>query len=218
MQLPAPAEVKRWILAEIVRRNPHVRTFVETGTFHGDTVAAVLPLVDQAWSFEVDEELSRRARERFLYEKRVHLVHGDTAQMLPAHLYQIPAPALFWLDAHWMGEARRDPTFGFEVGGPAMTRGKSGDTPIEDELTAILDRGCPFDIIVIDDARYFGSDPSYPRVRDLVDLVRNDSTSRTIDLALDMIFIGPFPSFIAPTAGVSLYGDQWGVKFVKENK
>lgn len=228
MNLPAPAEVKRYLLARALVENG-IRTFVETGTFYGDTIASVLPYVDKAITIEVDRALFMNASNRFSMNPKVDVHHADSGDRLAdlvkvTGAFEIPRPALFWLDAHWMGPERRNPDFGMtgippEPNFSTMDRAESGDTPIEKELISILDRNCPEDIIVIDDARYFGFVPSYPRVewifREVASRFGSCGPEFSVDVVLDMIWIARHGTH-APTQGMR-YGDagEWGCPLIE---
>ena len=77
----------------------------------------------------------------------VEILHGDSGVVLPELLRRISEPALFWLDAHYStGET---------------VRGEL-DTPIEQELKAILNHSVRNHVILIDDARNFIGTNDYP--------------------------------------------------------
>lgn len=143
------------------RANFGLHTLVETGTYHGDTIATQLPNFDRLYSIELDDALYRAARSRFAAENRVNLINGDAALSLAELLPSLNAPALFWLDGHYSG---------------AGTAYGMMDTPIIFELMALF--AWPWinqSVILIDDIRLFsgyenacgGSPHCYPSVDDL---------------------------------------------------
>jgi hypothetical protein len=83
--------------------NPRPRVFIETGTYHGDTVEAVKRLYANVISIEVDESLYRKACQRFAVDSNVRIVHGDCASEMPVILAELQEPAVFWLDGHYSG-------------------------------------------------------------------------------------------------------------------
>lgn len=90
----------------IIERNipaPRPRVFVETGTYHGETVAAMKPLYASVISIEIDDTFYRKACERFTHDANVRIVHGDCASELPGILATLQEPAVFWLDGHYSG-------------------------------------------------------------------------------------------------------------------
>lgn len=109
------------------------RFFVETGTYLGDTTAAVMDLFERCWTVEYSPRLYENARRRF-HGSNVECVQGDSGQLLPAIVANLPGPTLFWLDAHASGGITAD----------------AGYDPILSELNAIFP--ATSDIVLIDDA------------------------------------------------------------------
>src|SRR5437868_2762726 len=68
------------------------RVFIETGTYLGDTLAAVKDAFDTCISIELDPALHARARTRFATDSRVQLRQGDSAQVLPEILRELREP------------------------------------------------------------------------------------------------------------------------------
>ncbi len=134
---PPPPRFKQHLVAAYAKRFAR-EVLVETGTFLGDMLFAVRDSFRTIYSIELDPWLYRRARRRFGRYRHIHLVPGNSSEMLPFVLSRIDRPALFWLDAHQMAGGVR----GFQV------------TPVARELEQILldDRD---DVILIDDARLF---------------------------------------------------------------
>ena len=77
---------------------------IETGTYLGDTVDKARNCFKEIYSIEVDETLFNKAKEKFSCFKGIHILRGDSAQVLPEIGAKLTAPALFWLDAHYWGE------------------------------------------------------------------------------------------------------------------
>ncbi|MBU6231451.1 MAG: hypothetical protein KGI45_01995 [Patescibacteria group bacterium] len=126
-----------------------IGTFIETGTYMGDTVEAVRGAFDKAISIELDTNLHQRAAKRFIGAPNVILYQGDSATMLPEILKTLDRPALFWLDGHFSG--------GVTARGPL-------ETPIERELDAIFAHSVKGHAILIDDARLFDGTHDYPTI------------------------------------------------------
>jgi glycosyltransferase involved in cell wall biosynthesis len=134
-------------LARLLQETLRFEVFVETGTGHGDTVAAVRPLFAEIHTIEQDESLHAAATRRFLGDAAVHVHRGDSGRVLPRIVPHLESRAvLYWLDAHATGEA--------PVDGP--------ECPLVEELTAISRLG-ERSVIVIDDARLFLAPPTPPR-------------------------------------------------------
>ena len=132
--------------------------FIETGTYRGDMIKAVLGLFTWIISIEYGEGLAKEARKRFSNQYHVEIVHGDSAGKLPKLLDRlkrddITGEVLFFLDAHYsgVGTARA----------PLVT-------PIEGELQAIAQAQLDPVVILIDDAVDFGKSnyPAYSWVQE----------------------------------------------------
>lgn len=90
---------KRAILADYAKAY-NLKTFVETGTCDGGTLAAMVPLFDRLYSIDLDSTVYLDAKRRFVNEPKVTLIHGNSAVELPKLLPSLEGPVLFWLDAH----------------------------------------------------------------------------------------------------------------------
>jgi hypothetical protein len=113
------------------------RVFVETGTFLGDTTAAVADLFERCYTIELSPELHARARKRLSLVPQVICVEGKSEIELPRLLQRIAEPALFWLDAH----------------GSAGITADAGLDPVLHELDAIYRHAIKRHVILVDDAR-----------------------------------------------------------------
>lgn len=143
-----------------------LRTFVETGTYRGGTVAAVQDRFDRIYSIEIDERLYAEAARRFRGCPHITILHGDSGDVLPAVLERVETPALFWLDGHYSG--------------PGTSKGALA-TPIRREIAAIWAHHVRGHVILIDDARGFGALPDYPTLDDLRALVRGHAVFEVRD-------------------------------------
>jgi hypothetical protein len=143
---PAPPHRKGRVVATYARRIG-ADTFVETGTYRGDTLALVAPIVKRAMSIELDPTLADFARLRFASSPNVAIITGDSADALVAVVAGLVGPALFWLDGHYSGGATAD----------------SGESPIMAEIETVL--ASEFEhTILIDDVRLFDGSNGYPTI------------------------------------------------------
>jgi hypothetical protein len=149
---------------------------VETGTYYGEMVQAMTYVFRRIYSIELSDDLFRRARDRFGGQAHVNLIHGDSAQVLPSVLNCLTGPALFWLDGHYSG---------------GETARGAEDTPILSEVDQILSVAEAGHVIVIDDARCFGTDPAYPTLETLKEFVLARRPSCRYEVAGDSIRIAP---------------------------
>ncbi len=139
--LPPPHGVKVGIVLDYARR-AGIRTLVETGTCRGAMVSKCARAFDKIFTIELDPVLARLAGSRLARFAHVHVRQGDSGRLLREILAIVREPCLFWLDAHWSG------------GDTAMG---DTETPLVEELQAIIDHGHPGHVVLIDDARMFGT-------------------------------------------------------------
>jgi len=173
---------KRDLLIDYAKRfGP--RVFVETGTYKGDTVKAMLQSAcfDIIHTIDIYTDRVQNASRRFASFQQVYCWHGDSAVVLPRILANLTEPALFWLDAHHSGK---------------QIARKKGliETPLVAELTAILSHECAADhVILVDDSRYFaefgGKYPGYPTEADLQALVVQSFPGHVWDNTGDIVRI-----------------------------
>ncbi len=127
--------------------------FIETGTYKGRMVYAVQPHIKEIFSIELDQAHYKKAQQKFAGYPNIHILHGQSSQVLPKILEGINKPCLFWLDAHWSGSS---------------TAKADIETPIMQELECILNHHKADEhIILIDDARCFTGENDYPTIEGL---------------------------------------------------
>lgn len=133
-------------------------------------------MLTHIYSIELSEKLYKEAKEEFKGFSHIELICGDSGVELANLLPRIHEPTLFWLDGHYSGgETAR----GEEV------------TPIYKELLQILSSSCREHVIVIDDARLFDSDPSYPSTEDIKNFINSKRSDLNITIKDDSIRIIP---------------------------
>ena len=164
---PSPNPVKR----EVLRRySLPDATWIETGTYAGDTTAFLAPHSKKIFSVEPEPKLFALARERFRTASNVEIINDVSEVALPAVLAQISGNVCLWLDGH------------FSAGD---TFQGSTDCPIEQELMAVAANMHRFSIvnIMIDDIRLFGHPqfPDYPTLDYLVNWCREHSFKWSIE-------------------------------------
>jgi len=139
------------VIEYIKRFKPQV--FIETGTYKGKMVYAVMPYIDNIYTIELSEFHFERAQNRFAGYPNIHIIKGQSGHILPEILKDISKPCLFWLDAHFSG---------------GSTAKAETNTPIMQELKCILNHTMAENhILLIDDARLFVGDNNYPTLETL---------------------------------------------------
>lgn len=172
---PPPHFAKRAIIGEYAA-HCGARVFVETGTYLGDMVDAMRERFDRVYSIELSEELAHRAKVRFAGDRRVEILQGDSASVLPGLLDRIDEPCLFWLDGHFSG---------------GLTALGDKISPIFEELETIFAHAVREHTILIDDARLFTESEGYPALEQVLALARARSSEFVATVEDDIIRICP---------------------------
>jgi hypothetical protein len=168
-----PHYVKRDMLRHYAKMY-RLRSLVETGTYFGEMVDALKGEFEQIQSIELDDYLFERARRRFANYSHIRILHGNSGSMLPLALASVDQPTLFWLDAHYSG--------GITARGDQLS-------PILNELDHIFRHPIRGHVIVVDDARLFGTDSAYPTVEQLQGFIERQSPPRKLEVMDDAIRI-----------------------------
>jgi hypothetical protein len=168
---PPPHIVKQAIL---LRHQKHrrFRTFVETGTFTGEMVAAMRPYFERLISIEMAPAIHDAAVRRFAGDERVQLWLGDSGSILPRVLAALEHPALVWLDGHYMGSG---------------TARADLDSPVQAELTSLLRHAIRGHLVLIDDARLFTGKDGYPTLEALRAWIERERPGTRVEVEADII-------------------------------
>lgn len=159
----------------VIRNNiptPQPRVFVETGTYYGDTVAAIKDMYAKVISIEVDETLYKKACARFANDKNVRIAHGDCASEMPTILATLQESAVFWLDGHYSG-------------------GETGKGEVEDPILISLNQIAAHSVrdhvIFIDDARTFDGREGRPDISAVFNCIKKIDSRYIIRVQSDII-------------------------------
>lgn len=147
---PSPAKIKRAIL---LREELPNTTWVETGTYLGETTALLGKKSQHVHTIEVEPNLAKRAKNLFSNNPKITVWEGDSAEVFPKILPQLSGNINLWLDGHYSG---------------GITGTGEKETPIIAELetlTAFIKSKDQIHCkILVDDVRCFGEDPAYPEL------------------------------------------------------
>jgi hypothetical protein len=178
-----------WILRGRPPRSPHLlkqkvvreygekyglKTFVETGTYYGEMVAAMKSHFDRIYSIEYVPGLAERATRKFVRDQHVRIFCGDSRAVIPEILALLNAPALFWLDAGYYGWVGK----------------RTDDQRLSAELDAILSHRYKH-VILLDDARGLTGLDGIPSVDDVRAQVESKFPQRAIEVKYDIMRITP---------------------------
>ena len=124
----------KWDLLRMCGEKFELDTLVETGGYHGGCMAYLKDDFKRLVTIEYGDSLFKDIYD--LDIPNVLCLPGDSGRVLRQFLLFYAEPALFFLDAHPSG---------------LDTAVWEGECIWERELRAILDRGCPFDVVIVDD-------------------------------------------------------------------
>ena len=135
---PPDNYVRKWGRILALAREQGCRSFIETGTFYGQTVNRMRRHFDHVISIELYNPLFEYNRKAFRMCANVRMIHGDSASRLEEAIESVGETSSTRLDGHYSGE------------GTAIGESVS---PIHRELGVIRERYRKGDCILIDDAR-----------------------------------------------------------------
>ena len=139
-------DVAEMVKDVMVDFNTYPRVFVETGTFRGDTTAAMAEVFESVFTVELSVPYWDNARRRFAGTPNVSCLPGDSAKIVPVLCEFLLEPAVWFLDAHWLRRKGRH-----QLNVPTENR-----FPLWSELLAIRKR--PYtEIVIVDDVTLFGT-------------------------------------------------------------
>jgi glycosyltransferase involved in cell wall biosynthesis/Tfp pilus assembly protein PilF len=159
-----------------------IATFIETGTYLGDTAYWASEVFDHVITIEAAENLYKKVIERYRHIKNIEFIYGHSREKLGDVVAGLNGAAIFWLDAHWSG-------------GP--TYGESEQCPLIDEIK-IINSSEHEHFIFIDDARLFMSPPpephpieQWPDIRTVISTLSSSNKARYIMIFEDVIIAVP---------------------------
>lgn len=149
---PAPGAVKIAIVRSyVVDSGAH--SFVETGTYLGNTVEVIARTGAQCHTIEIDPAVHARAKRTHARYTNIDFILGDSGVELAKLIPTLTEPTVFWLDGHYSG---------------GVTGRGELDSPISAELDAVLAHPIKRHVILIDDAREFDGRNGYPHLSALL--------------------------------------------------
>jgi hypothetical protein len=119
-------------------------SFIETGTFNGETIFNVEQYFNKLYTIEVSEHYYTKTIIKY-YGNKINFILGDSSIVFETLLPNISDKCIFFLDGHWSGDD---------------TGRSHKDCPLVEEITHINNLFTNDAIIIIDDFRLFGLDKS----------------------------------------------------------
>lgn len=175
MNPPTPQLIKHSVVREYLYKY-RIQTLVETGTYLGVMINALKRNCNEIYTIELDKQLYERAKKKFKKYSHIKVLQGDSAKVLPQMLKKINNHTLFWLDAH------------FSKG--ITARGEK-ETPVMEELKAVLNHRIKNHVILIDDADVFNGKNDYPTINTIRRLINAKNTKLKLRVKNNIIRITP---------------------------
>jgi len=149
---PSLQRIKHATLLRIGSKNA---TWVETGTFLGETTELLAKESKLVFTIEPEPNLFEKAKLRFIGQPHIQVINGLSENIFPTLLPTLRGGINFWLDGHYSG--------GITHQGPT-------DCPVREELSSIEKNLSLYDkvTVLIDDVRCFN--PSIPEYADYPDI------------------------------------------------
>lgn len=132
------------IIEKIISENKNFKTFIETGTYMGETIFKMEPLFEHLFTIEINKELFEHVVSTYAGNK-INFILGDSSDKLNELCSTVETDLIFFLDGHW--------SCGI------TGRGKK-DCPLYEELSSIVSLFKHRCVIIVDDVRLFGKGPS----------------------------------------------------------
>jgi hypothetical protein len=162
-----------------LQQHGDLREFIETGTFQGGTADWASRHFGHVITMDLPGPWYETAKAALASRPNVNLLCGDSRKLLYGIIDSLP-PAIFWLDAHWMGS------------GPMADL----ECPLLGEIAAI-NRSLLPNVLLCDDARYFCTPPplphrpeQWPSLNEVVEALANDG-KRYVILFEDVLIAVP---------------------------
>ncbi len=119
--------------------------FVETGTWHGETILKMEPYFEKLFTIEIKPELYNEVKSKYSGSK-INFVCGDSSYEIKNVCDKIDNNTIFFLDGHWScGDTGKG----------------EKDIPLIEEVESIFKNLKQKCIIIIDDVRLFGKGPRF---------------------------------------------------------
>ncbi len=148
-------------------REFNLHILVETGTNYAHMIYVQKDCFREIYSIELDEWRAESARRKFAGRPHIHILQGDSGEVLPKVGPASKEPCLFWLDGH-----------DFDI-----------STPVKQELDAIYKHPVQDHVLLIDDARWFDGRTDYPTLAELREKVAGEYPGRIVEVKDDIIRI-----------------------------
>ncbi len=164
----------------------NVKTFVESGTYLGETALKAARYFDAVHTVELSPMLYSEFKKKARVLQNVIAYYGNSADVFPVFLSRLSGSnILFWLDGH------------YSAGNTAFSK-----NPLIAELNAIRDSSIKNSVILIDDIRSCGHylEKNWPNLRQVCHAIREISGDYEIVIMGDILLAYLAENQIVPSA------------------
>ena len=134
-------------------------TFIESGTYEGDTIFSLEPYFNNLFTIEYSKSLYENTKNKYMGNK-INFILGDSSIIFNTLLLSIKEKSIFFLDGHWSG---------------GLTGKSDKDCPLIEEITCINNLFVNDAIIIIDDHRLFEKGPNNSNANEDWSLINDNS-------------------------------------------
>ena len=139
--------------------------FVETGTYHGDTIIEMSNYFDKLYTIELSNNLYEQFQQKNYNKEKIKSILGDSSEKISEVITELQSDTIFFLDGHFSS---------------CGTAKGSKDVPLIEELLVINELFHKESIIIIDDFRLFNTNFSEDWTEITLDSVRNVIKNRIV--------------------------------------
>ena len=132
-------------LTLFIKEMNNINSFIETGTYQGETAIWASKHFDKIVTIEFSEEIFNQTYDKYTDFKNVNFLFGDSRKCLEQILPDVQQ-SIIWLDAHWCSNG---------------SYGEKDQCPLVTEIE-LINRFDKDHVILIDDARLFLAPPPLP--------------------------------------------------------
>lgn len=84
----------------LLKLQDNYNTFIETGTYLGETINNMEPLFNTLYTIEIKEDFYNNMKKRY-YGNKINFLLGDSSLVFQTLLPLINNDSIFFLDGHW---------------------------------------------------------------------------------------------------------------------
>ena len=92
--------LEKEIILQITEQYPSFKSFVETGTFMGQTIFSLEDVFEELYTIEIKQEFYNNLTTKYKGSK-INFILGDSSTEVKNVLSRLKYDTIFFLDGHW---------------------------------------------------------------------------------------------------------------------